>query len=81
MIEHAVGEQAFDDSEAGGAERFGLGETPLGIAHEIRLSIRRHVLVYRGASAGFEQTRMHGDQFVLAVDARAALGATSNQSV
>ena len=72
VIEHAFAEHAFDHGPAGRTDGSRLRQAPLRIAHEIRLGIRRQVVLHRGALAGLEQPRMDGDQLVVVIDAQRA---------
>ena len=69
MIQHAMREEAFDHSEAGGARQPGLGQAPLRIAHEIRLSVRRDVIFHRRLATVLEQAWMNRHQVVLLINA------------
>src|ERR1035437_6675010 len=69
VIEDAVAKQNLDERQAGGADALGLCQTPLRITHQIGLRVGRQMVSDARSVAALEQTRMNGNEFVIAINA------------
>ena len=69
VIEDTIAKQRLYQRSTGRADDRGLRQTPLRIAHQERHRIGRQVVLHGGLGAGLEQPGMHGDEFMVAVDA------------
>ena len=74
VVEHTVGEEAFDDLVHGRTDHFGLAETPLRVLEFIGKRFRRHVFVEGRVAPLPMQPTVDGDQFVITEDPDRGVG-------
>ena len=79
VVEDAVGEELLDDAAAGRPDALGLVQAPLGVAALVGEMLGRQVLVDGGTLSGAVETRVRGDEGMLAEQLHGGFARTQPQ--